>query len=87
MLTTAQGKLLMAIEGLRDQVEKSHFLNAHFRAFEIAHDCWKEHIRMNALSGSRACNSPAGAVLDDDRDDIDTPNAQVDAPSGARSAE
>lgn len=74
-MTTEQRKLLMSITGLRDQIGKSHFLNAHFRAFEIARDCWKEHVRMNALSGSRACNSPAGAVLDDERDD--TPNAHL----------
>ena len=66
-MTTEQKKLLASIDGLRAQIEKSHFLNAHFRAFEIANDCWREHIRMNALSGSRACGSPAGAVIDDDR--------------------
>ena len=66
-MTTEQKKLLVSIDGLRAQIEKSHFLNAHFRAFEIANDCWREHIRMNALSGARACGSPAGAVLDDDR--------------------
>lgn len=65
----AQKKLMVELEGLKDQVEKGHFLNVHFRAFRLAWDAWQEHIRQNALSGSRAVHSPGGAVLDDDRDD------------------
>ncbi len=40
----------------------------HFRAFKLANDAWQEHIRQNAKSGARTGRSPAGAVLDDDRD-------------------
>jgi len=66
-MTTQQQKLLVELHGLKDQIEKGHYLNVHFRAFHLAHEAWQEHIRQNALSGSRQANSPAGAVLDDDR--------------------
>ena len=67
-MTSAQEKLLAMVRGISDQIEKEHWLNVHFRAFELANDSWKEHIRANARTGSRQHNSPAGAVLDDKRD-------------------
>jgi len=67
--TVEQRKLALELVGLRDQIEKSHFLNVHFRAFSLAHQAWMEHIRQNAVSGSRAGHSPGGAVLDPERDD------------------
>jgi hypothetical protein len=40
--------------------------------FKLANDAWQEHIRQNALSGARggfvAGQSPAGAVLDNERE-------------------
>jgi len=66
-MTTQQQKLLVELHGLKDQIEKGHYLNVHFRAFQLAHEAWQEHIRQNAIGGSRQVNSPAGAVLDDDR--------------------
>lgn len=68
-MTTEQKALLVQLDGLRDQIEKGHFLNVHFRAFRLSHDAWLEHIRVNAVSGSRAVHSPGGAVMDDERDD------------------
>lgn len=68
-MTTEQQVMLIALEGLKDQIEKGHFLNVHFRAFELAHNAWREHIRQNAIVGSRQAHSPAGAVLDDERAD------------------
>lgn len=68
-MTTEQNKLLAELAGIRDQIEKGHYLNVHFRAFRLSHDAWQEHIRQNAVSGSRAHNSPGGAVLDEERDD------------------
>jgi len=69
-MTLEQQRLLLELHGLRDQIEKGHFLNVHFRAFQLAGMAWQEHIRQNAIDGSRDCNSPAGAVLDDERDDV-----------------
>lgn len=66
--STQQHNMFMELAGLEDQIEKGHFLNVHFRAFKLANDAWLEHIRQNAIGGSRAANSPGGAVLDDDRD-------------------
>lgn len=68
-LTVEQNQLLAELHGLEDQIRKGHFLNAHFRAFQLSHAAWMEHIRQNAVSGSRRCHSPGGAVLDGDRDD------------------
>lgn len=68
-LTIAQEKALADLRGLKDQIHKQHFLNVHFRAFELAHEAWEEHIRLNAVTGSRQVQSPAGAVLDNERDD------------------
>lgn len=68
-LSTEQKAMLLELHGLEDQICKGHFLNVHFRAFKLAYAAWQEHIRQNAVSGSRAGNSPAGAVLDDDRTD------------------
>lgn len=68
-LTTAQEKALADLRGLEDQIYKQHFLNVHFRAFELAYEAWREHIRLNAVTGSRKVQSPAGAVLDNERDD------------------
>lgn len=61
-------KMLVDLEGLRDQIKKHHFLNVHFRAFELANEAWQAHMRANAVSGSRRCHSPGGAVLDEERD-------------------
>lgn len=71
-MTPEQNKLMAEVAGIRDQIEKGHFLNVHFRAFRLAYEAWQEHIRQNALAGSRggyvAGKSPGGAVLDDERD-------------------
>lgn len=67
-MTVEQQKLLAELHGLKDQIEKGHFLNVHFRAFQLAHAAWQEHIRQNAIGGSRAVHSPAGAVMDDERE-------------------
>lgn len=67
-MTPEQSKLLCELAGIRDQIRKGHYLNVHFRAFRLAHDAWQEHIRQNAVAGSRAGHSPGGAVLDNDRD-------------------
>lgn len=68
-MTTEQQKLLAELRGLEEQIQKGHFLNVHFRAFRLANDAWQEHIRQNAIGGARIYNSPAGAVLDNKRDD------------------
>jgi hypothetical protein len=68
-MTTQQEKMLAELRGLEDQIMKCHFLTVHFRAFQLANESWQEHIRQNALSGSRRAQSPAGAVLDDERKD------------------
>lgn len=62
---TAQKKMLISVAGIREQIGKEHWLNVHFRAFELADEAWKEHIRVNAELGAREVNSPPGAVLDD----------------------
>lgn len=67
--TPEQDKLLADLRGLEDQIFKMHFLNVHFRAFELANEAWQLHIRANAKVGSRRVQSPAGAVLDDERDE------------------
>jgi len=69
-MTTEQKKLLAGLKGIEDQIKKCHFLNVHFRAFQLANEAWQEHIRCNAMSGSEQCNSPAGAVMDNNRDDL-----------------
>lgn len=68
-MTPEQKKLLVDVRGLEDQIRKEHYLNVHFRAFQLAHEAWQEHIRQNAITGSRTVNSPAGSVLDDERAD------------------
>lgn len=65
-----QERLMLELHGISDQIVKKHYLNVHFRAFKLAHESWQEHIRANAVAGSRECNSPAGAVLDDERGDV-----------------
>ncbi len=67
--TPEQSQIFAMARGLCDQVEKEHYLNVHFRAFELAYTAWKFHVRANAITGSRQCGSPAGAVLDDERSD------------------
>lgn len=64
-LTGQQRSMLIDIAGLEDQICKGHHLNVHFRAFDLAHKSWMEHIRQNAVAGARSGNSPLGAVLDD----------------------
>lgn len=64
-----QLKAIADLHGLRDQIEKQHWLNVHFRAFKLSHEAWQHHILANARGGSRAVNSPAAAVLDDERED------------------
>lgn len=56
MKTPEQKQMLLALAGLRDQILKELYLNAHFRAFRLADDAWKEHIRIN----SRAKHADAG---------------------------
>ena len=63
-MTPEQQKLLVELEGIADQIRKEHYLNVHFRAFTLAYEAWHEHIRQNAVVGSRHVNSPAGAVGD-----------------------
>ncbi len=63
-----QKRALVDLEGLRDQIEKEHWLNVHFRAFQLANEAWQHHIRANAIHGSRDHHSPGGAVLDGERD-------------------
>jgi len=67
-MTSEQDKLISETRGIQEQILKEHWLNVHFRAFELANDAWQEHIRANARSGARECNSPGGAVLDNDRE-------------------
>ena len=62
-MTVEQNKLLLELVGLRDQIEKQHYLNVHFRAFRLANDAWTEHVRANALSTARKSGLP-GAVAD-----------------------
>ncbi len=66
-MTSEQQKLLSMVNGIVDQIKKEHWLNVHFRAFELACDSWAEHIRANARTGSKQARSPAGAVLDNNR--------------------
>jgi len=67
-LTTQQQKLLADLHGLKEQIEKGHYLNVHFRAFQLANEAWQEHIRQSAVRGARAIGAPAGSVLDGERD-------------------
>lgn len=71
-MTTEQSAMLVELRGIEDQIRKGHHLNVHFRAFQLAHRAWMEHIRVNAVTGARgghvAGRGPGGAVLDDDRD-------------------
>jgi hypothetical protein len=72
-MTPEQQMFLAELRGLEDQIGKGHWLNIHFRAFELSYRAWQEHIRANARSGARgefvAGKSPGGAVLDGERDD------------------
>jgi len=68
MKKNEQEQAIVKLKGIKDQVEKEHWLNVHFRAFELADMAWKEHIRANAITGSDVCNSPGGAVLHPKRD-------------------
>jgi hypothetical protein len=65
--------LRLKLSELEDQIAKGHWLNVHFRAFELAYDAWKLHIRANAQLGARYCGSLGGAVLDAARDGRDNP--------------
>lgn len=60
--------LLLHLEGIRDQIEKGHFLNVHFRAFRLGYEAWQEHIRVSAATGARNTSgrSPMGALLEDE---------------------
>lgn len=40
----SQAKAFAGLVGLRDQVQKEHWLNVHFRAFELSHAAWQFHI-------------------------------------------
>ena len=64
-LTTQQRQLLIELDGLRDQIHKGHFLNVHFRAFQLAHAAWMEHVRQNAVTGAREPGGIREAVLDE----------------------
>jgi hypothetical protein len=70
-VTTQQEQMMIELHGLKDQIQKGHYLNVHFRAFKLANDAWQEHIRQNAVRGARggeiSGQGPAGAVLDDTR--------------------
>ncbi len=56
-------KMMRQLEQCADQVNKQHWLNIHFQAFEIANDAWKLHILANARTGAKQCGSPLAAVL------------------------
>lgn len=64
-----QEKAMSELRGLKDQIEKQHWLNIHFRAFQLANYAWQQHILVNAQLGAERVNSPSGAVLDDKRED------------------
>jgi hypothetical protein len=66
-LTVEQRKMLVDLIGLADQIRKGHYLNVHFRAFQLANESWQEHIRVNAELGSRKGpgTPPYGALLDE----------------------
>jgi hypothetical protein len=72
-MSNEQKRLLMELEGIADQIKKGHYLNVHFRAFQLSNSSWQEHIRQNAVrcarGGEIAGVGPAGAVLDDERAD------------------
>lgn len=70
-MTTEQDRAMCDLAGLRDQIEKEHWLNVHFRAFQLAHEAWQNHVRANARVGAKAVGSPGGAVLDGERDSRD----------------
>ena len=57
------------LSGLQEQIEKQHWLNVHFRAFQLADYAWKQHIMANARLGSEHSGSPCGAVLDGKREE------------------
>ena len=63
--------MIVELRGLEEQIRKGHYLNVHFRAFQLAYSAWMEHIRQNAVTGARggfvAGVGPGGAVLDGDR--------------------
>ena len=67
-VSVAQEKAITELYGIEDQIQKRHWLNVHFRAYQLANDAWKEHIRLNAETRAREVNSPGGAVLDPERD-------------------
>lgn len=73
--TPERESFLAKLQGLENQLHKDHWLNVHFRAFELANDAWQMHIRMNAITGSRQVHSPGGAVLDPERDDTEATDA------------
>lgn len=64
-MSTQQQQMLIELNGLRDQIEKGHYLNVHFRAFQLAHAAWQEHIRQNAVTGARTPGGVREAVLDE----------------------
>ena len=68
-MTVDQDKALCELRGLKDQIDKQHWLNVHFRAFQLAHFAWQQHILANSRLGAKQVHSPGGAVLDDERDD------------------
>ncbi len=65
-LSTQQRSMGLGTAGIDEQIRKGHYLNVHFRAFDLAHEAWLEHIRQNAIVGASGVG-PAGAVLDDTR--------------------
>lgn len=67
--TVLQRQALLELVGLKDQIEKEHWLNVHFRAFKLASLGWDSHILANAQIGSKSFHSPGGAVLDNERED------------------
>lgn len=75
MTTTQHEQMLVELHGIEDQIRKGHHLNVHFRAFQLAHAAWQEHIRANAVAGARggfvSGTSPPSAVLDDERSGTD----------------
>lgn len=69
-LTVQQRQMLIELHGIADQIRKGHYLNVHFRAFQLAHASWQEHIRQNAMRGARAtAATPSLGNEEDDHDD------------------
>lgn len=66
-MTTQQQQMLVELAGLRDQIEKGHYLNVHFRAFQLSHAAWMEHTRQGAAASHRTPGGLPQSVLEEPR--------------------